>query len=101
MPDAFGAAGTRPQPTAALYGGFYGIPVAKAYRFIITAYIQDIMSGKGADYGNYISVGNPANFTSTSTPEYLPTLVSPGRAVIGGANSQYRMKLNLTYSKIN
>lgn len=98
VPDAPGSGDVRAQDLAT-YGGFYDV-TKKAYRFIVTAYVQDLMSGKTQDYGTYISVANPGN-VSTS-PELQPSVFSPGRVVAGGGTSTaVKMKLNIIYTKLD
>lgn len=59
----------------------------REYRFNIANHIQDILSGKVNDYGLFL------------LPAGAP--VSANRAVIaGGQNINYRMKLQLTYTKL-
>lgn len=71
----------------AYYGGTYDA-TAKEYRFNITRYIQSVMDKKITDYGLYLLVSGGA--------------VNPERVVIGGgSNATNRMKLRLTYTKLN
>jgi Domain of unknown function (DUF4270) len=78
------------------------------YHFIITAYVQDLLSGKLIDYGTYIA---PVDTTATSsgttltTANYLPTSQASARtmAIGGGAaatSSPYKMRLNVIYTKV-
>ncbi|TWI98810.1 uncharacterized protein DUF4270 [Mucilaginibacter frigoritolerans] len=76
------------------------------YHFIITAYLQDLLSGKLVDYGTYIAPVDTSSTTSGTTlssANYLPTSQASARTMaIGGGNlsSPYRMKLNIIYTKI-
>ncbi|MBE7177704.1 MAG: DUF4270 family protein [Mucilaginibacter polytrichastri] len=102
LQDATGSNDARAQASPLLFGGFYGAPNANAYRFTATAWVQDILSGKGTNYGTFISVGNPTNFSTTTGAELSPTLISPGRAVLGGgSNGSYKMKLRVYYSRLD
>ncbi|MEO5569335.1 MAG: DUF4270 domain-containing protein [Bacteroidia bacterium] len=59
-----------------------------AYSFLITRYIQQILSGSRQDYGLYLVASGAA--------------VNASRTVVGGSNnSSIRMKLNLNYTNIN
>ncbi|MEO6850859.1 MAG: DUF4270 family protein, partial [Mucilaginibacter sp.] len=81
------------------FGGLYDV-AKKNYRFIITAYVQDLMDGKTIDYGTYLAPSDNTNVQSVdigSNPEVA------GRAVVVGSdqNSPYRIRLNIIYTKIN
>ncbi|MDB5133481.1 MAG: hypothetical protein JWP37_84, partial [Mucilaginibacter sp.] len=82
-----------------VFGGFYNSTL-KNYHFVITAYIQDLMSGKTVDYGTFIS---PVDTTNTQTIDINPTPQTAGRTIAVGTdkNSPYRIKLNIIYTKIN
>lgn len=81
------------------FGGFYDA-TKKAYRFVITAYIQDLLRGRVKDYGTFISPADPNNFSSV---DISPSILTAGRSVFGGgANTGgFRMKLNVIYTKLN
>jgi hypothetical protein len=90
---------TDPRATAS-YGGFYN-PEKKEYHFLVTAYVQDMMRGKVTDYGAYLGAANNlgAGFFNDVTPN--PQL--EGRtAAVGSdkASPQYRIKLNIIYTKV-
>jgi len=75
------------------------------YHFIITAYIQDLLSGKAKDYGTFIAPVDTtatSSGTSLSSANYLPTSQASARTIAVGADpaSPYRMKLNIIYTKI-
>lgn len=80
------------------FGGFYD-GTKKAYRFVITGYIQDLMRGRLIDYGTFFS---PTDLSNTSSVDFSPSILNAGRTVFGGgANAAgYRMKLNVIYSKL-
>ncbi|GAC1556825.1 MAG: hypothetical protein NVS3B13_19160 [Mucilaginibacter sp.] len=87
---------------AAVFGGYYS-PVLKNYHFIVTAYMQDLLSNKTVDYGTYIAPidTTSVNFGVASTPALLPT---GARTVAGGGadkTSPYRIKLNVIYTKVH
>jgi len=79
-----------------IFGGYYS-STKNEYHFIITGYIQDLISGKTIDYGTFLA---PANYYNTSTIEYgTGSAYSAGRLVAGGdKTSNYKMKLNIIYT---
>ncbi len=81
------------------FGGFYN-STAKSYQFTVTAYIQDILSGKSKQYAAYLA---PAAETLSSVSVAInPAATIANKAVIGsGTNANYPMKLRVTYTKIN
>ena len=86
------------------FDGYYDpYQTHKAYHFIITGYIQDLMSGKLTDYGTFIApTDTTGTYAGTETINVSNTAQIGGRAVVGGSkNSPVKMKLNLLYNKIN
>jgi len=81
------------------FGGFYS-HTFKSYHFTVTAYIQDLMDGKTVDYGTYLAAVDTTNKQSV---DISPTPQTGGRTIAVGTdkNSPYRIKLNITYTKIN
>ncbi len=81
-----------------IFGGYYN-KTTHDYHFIITAYLQDLLSGKTVDYGTYIA---PVDTTNTSSVDIAPTTQVAARTVAIGGNSSspYKMKLNIIYTKI-
>jgi hypothetical protein len=77
-------------------GGFYD-KQQQQYHFVITAYIQDLMSGKSQDYGTYIGAS-----ILTQQPTIGATAEVDGRTLAVGFDtaSPYRIKLNLFYTKV-
>lgn len=77
-------------------GGFYN-QQQQQYHFVITGYIQDLMSGKSQDYGTYIGTS-----VLTQQPTINPTAEVDGRTLAVGfdTTSPYRIKLNLFYTKV-
>ena len=71
--------------------GFIGGGYRKdnSYVFNITAYVQDLLSGK-KDYGTFISA---TNFTDTKTQSS-----NIGRSVLGGGKGNYKMQLKVYYT---
>jgi hypothetical protein len=69
------------------YGGIYN-PTAHEYRFNIGRYVQQVLTGKLHNNGLHLLAANGA--------------INASRLVVGGggANSSYRMKLNVTYTKL-
>ena len=79
-------------------GGFYDIP-KKQYKFALTAYIQDILSGKLTQYNTFITaIDSKAN----STAGLLPSATTASRVVIGSGSktAPLKMKLNVIYTKV-
>ncbi len=79
------------------FGGLYNIPLNKyEYHFVITGYIQDLISGKTIDYGTFLAPADPYN----AAVEYATgSVYSAGRLVAGGdKTSAYKMKLNIIYT---
>ena len=82
--------------SAGTFGGFYNIPTKNEYHFIITGYIQDLISGKTTDYGTFLA---PADFYNTTVEYATGSAYSAGRLVAGGdKTSAYKMKLNIIYT---
>lgn len=81
------------------FGGFYD-GTKKAYRFVITGFIQDLLRGRLQDYGTFISPADPYNFTSV---DISPSIQTSGRTVFGGGanDAGLKLKLNIIYTKLN
>lgn len=81
------------------FGGFYD-SINKRYKFIITTYIQDIIRGRSKQYDTYIAPVS-LNYNRQSGPQ--PSGATATNAVIGSGKEgvNYKMKLNIIYSKIN
>jgi hypothetical protein len=80
------------------FGGFYG-PNINEYHFIITAYLQDLLWGKQVNYGTYIAAVDTTNTTSVAIA--VPAQMSARTVAVGTVlSSQYRIKLNIIYTKI-
>jgi hypothetical protein len=88
----------------AIFGGFYS-NITRQYHFLVTSYVQDLISGAAVDYGTYIAP--IAGTTPTSTTVAINnTPETAGRAVVvGNVQSKssplypYRIKLNVIYTK--
>ncbi len=80
------------------FGGFYN-PNKNEYHFILTAYLQDIISGRIIGYGTYIA---PVDTTNRTGVDISPTSQVAARSVLVGTNasSPYRIKLNVIYTKV-
>jgi len=83
------------------FGGFY--TNTNDYHFLLTGYIQDLMSGKTKDYGTYIGA---VEFTTTAIP-YAAAPPAMGRVVAAGTvtdktspDFKYKIKLNVIYTKV-
>lgn len=81
-----------------VFGGYFN-SVTRQYVFVITSYIQDLISNKTKDYGTFLA--------PTPTNEFLlkPSLSSAARSVIGAykknlATGESTMKLNVYYTKV-
>ncbi|WP_183575454.1 DUF4270 family protein [Mucilaginibacter sp. X5P1] len=81
-----------------LFGGFYS-PTTNNYHFLVTSYLQDLITGKTIDYGTFIG---PIDYTNTSSVDVAATPETAGRTVAVGNSktSPYRIKLNVIYTKI-
>ncbi|TWR30029.1 DUF4270 domain-containing protein [Mucilaginibacter pallidiroseus] len=97
LPDA-NTADTRGANALSAFGGYY-MKSTGEYHFTVTAYIQDLIRDRAKDYGLYIAPVNPTISTTAidiaATPSYAE------RSVIAGKNSSNRIRLNITYTKIN
>ncbi|RFZ92792.1 DUF4270 domain-containing protein [Mucilaginibacter conchicola] len=88
---------------AGVFGGRYNAADG-TYRFLVTAYLQDLIDGKAVDYGTYLAPVGPTIATGTTTQQTVdisPTSTYAQRTVIIGKNSPDRVKLNIIYTKIN
>jgi hypothetical protein len=79
------------------FGGFYNYTLNQ-YHFLITAYVQDLMTGTAVDYGTYIGAVDTTNTTSV---DYAVTTSTAARTIAVGSDptSQYNIKLNIIYTK--
>ncbi len=108
VPD--GAVSSTGQPLDArfisvpVFGGNY-VKATKDYHFVITGYISDLIRGKTTDYGTYLGAIDTLsrNKGSSATVDYLPTAATSARLIAVGSNksSQYKIKLNIIYTKNN
>lgn len=81
------------------FGGTYN-SVTKSYSFVLTAYIQDLLSGKTKQYANYLAVVDK-DFQNPTTA-INPSGAVAGKVVLGsGTNANYPMKLTVIYTKVN
>jgi hypothetical protein len=82
---------------ASAFGGFYNSKLNE-YHFLVTGYVQDLMTGKTVDYGTYIS---PVDTTNTQTVDINVTSATAARTIAVGNDpaSPYKMKLNIIYTK--
>jgi len=82
-----------------LFGGYYDM-INKRYKFVITSYIQDILSGKLTQYNTYIA---PVYTDNSLSSQILSSATgsTAARSILGGGNSgNYRMKLNIIYTRL-
>ncbi len=82
---------------ASFFGGYYNNPVKGEYRFLLTSYIQNLLSGKTQDYGTYLA---PASELNTSGTDISATFAPIGRTLLTGKNSPYRVQLKIIYTNI-
>jgi hypothetical protein len=70
-----------------------------AYHFLVTAYIQQLLTKQTQDYGTYIAT---VDTTNTSSVDIAPTAQTAGRVLAGGNNKKqpYGIKLNVIYTKV-
>jgi len=103
------ASSSNPLYQAGIFGGFYTNTTkepVKAYRFVITSYVQDLIRKKTTDYGTYIAPVDITEVNSTTGATSIsPSAQVAGRVVLIGsdnssANRDYRIKLNIFYTKI-
>jgi hypothetical protein len=80
-----------------LFGGLYGVPIKNEYRFLLTTYVQNLVSGKTQDYGTFIAAASEADLTTIS---FAATGYPIARTILFGKNSPYRLRLNIIYTKI-
>ncbi len=81
------------------FGGYYNV-LKNQYIFVVTGYIQDLISGKTKDYGTFLA--------STPSAEFAiqPSFGTAARGVIGSHQKNNTagaptMKLNIYYTKAN
>ena len=87
-----------------VFGGFYSL-TTNNYHFLITSYLQDLISGKTIDYGTFIGA---IDDTNTSAVDVDATAETAGRTVaVGNVTDKnsiswpYRIKLNVIYTKVS
>ncbi len=100
LPD--GTANTTYFLSSGIFDGYYSATL-QSYHFIITGYMQSLLRGTLVDYGTYISAVDTTNKSTTTSPDYLPSAQTAGRAVLVGTGNTgaYNIKLNIVYTKIN
>ncbi|HWZ16492.1 MAG TPA: DUF4270 family protein [Mucilaginibacter sp.] len=87
----------------AVFGGYYN-PTLKNYHFIVTAYLQDLLSNKTVDYGTFIAPIDTTKTSGAPSLDYSPSIQAGSRVVAGGGanpTSPYRIKLNIIYTKVH
>lgn len=89
---------TLTDPRASVFGGNYNATTGE-YHFIVTAFLQDLITGKTVDYGTYLT---PVDPTTTGAVTVDPASNFAERSIVGGKNaSPYNIKLNIIYTKLN
>jgi hypothetical protein len=81
------------------FGGFYN-STTRNYHFLVTGYMQELISNQTKDYGTYIAT---VDTTNTSSVDIAPTAQTASRVLAGGNNKKqpYGIKLNVIYTKVN
>ncbi|HXH99688.1 MAG TPA: DUF4270 domain-containing protein [Sphingobacteriaceae bacterium] len=80
------------------FGGIYD-SVNKRYKFSITSYVQDIVSGRMKQFDTFIA---PADIRDDRTAAIFPSVTTAGRSILGTkGNPTFKMKLNIIYTKTN
>jgi len=98
LPDNSPTTDPRGFQDSRIFGGYFNA-VTRQYVFVITSYIQDLVSGKTKDYGTFLAPIPSSEFLVT------PSLGSAARAVISAqkknpAAGEGTMKLNIYYTKV-
>ena len=103
IPDASGLSNA---DAVFAFGGYYlaSVKPANTYHFLVTSYLQNLITNKLTDYGTYIA---PTDTASASTVSITPSAIMAARTVAGGGyvnspgakNSIYSMRLNVIYTK--
>ncbi len=80
-------------------GGFYD-STKKQYKFALTAYLQDILSGRLIQYDTFITAIDPRSSAGASL---FPSATTASRVIIGSGSetSTAKMTLNIIYTKVN
>jgi hypothetical protein len=87
-----------PRSFGLAYGGFYDKD-KKRYLFTLTSYIQDILLGKTVNKEIFLTPASPLDLNNVP---FSPSLNASSRAILGGGNhAEYKMKLNIYFSKVN
>jgi hypothetical protein len=101
------ASASSPLYQSGTFGGFYTRTTkepVKAYRFVITNYVQDLIRKKTVDYGTYIApIDTTEVNSSTGAANVNPSAQIAARTILIGSDktSPYRVKLNIIYTKIS
>jgi hypothetical protein len=103
IPDASGLSDA---DAVGAFGGYLLATVkpANTYHFLLTSYLQNLITNKLIDYGTFIA---PTDTSSTTSVAVTPTAIMAARTVAGGGyvnalgakNSPYSMRLNVIYTK--
>lgn len=98
LPDNSPSTDSRGLSDPATYGGYFDA-VKKRYVFVITAYVQDLISKKTKNYGTFLAP------TPSSEMLIKPSITSAARAIIGSHKKNAvagdnNIKLNIYYTEI-
>lgn len=83
------------------FGGGYN-RTTKQYHFLVTAFVQDLISKKAVDYGTYIAPVDTTLVNTTTGIDVGPTVLTAARSVLVGSDktSPYSIRLNIIYTRI-
>ncbi|AYL97722.1 DUF4270 family protein [Mucilaginibacter celer] len=95
------ANGNDPRSQTSLFGGRYD-RTKKEYHFLVTAYVQDLISKKTVDYGTFIAPVDTTLINTTTGIDVGPTVLTAARSVLVGSDktSPYSIRLNIIYTRI-
>ncbi|TZF82032.1 DUF4270 domain-containing protein [Pedobacter sp. BS3] len=72
------------------------------YVFIITSYLQDLLDGRSTQYNAYIAPVKSGLLRSAgSKTDILPSVTTAAPAILGGNSGNYKIRLNIIYTKLN
>ncbi|MHB8207750.1 MAG: DUF4270 family protein [Mucilaginibacter sp.] len=108
LPDATGLSSA---DAVGAFGGFYltNVKPVNTYHFLVTSYLQNLITNKLIDYGTYLA---PIDTTNTTSVDIMPSAQVAARTIAGGGHihaldltnpknpQTYSMRLNVIYTKI-
>lgn len=80
-----------------LFGGFYN-SAKREYRFVVTSYVQDLLTGRLKEFDTYIA---PIRVNFTGQANISASSITARRAVLPGktSTSANKVRLNIVYTK--